>query len=191
MSEEVSDSLKLVVTNSLEALVRATPGFQDCFVNSPRPSETGLVTLAFGSSIAIKGAELNGCLAVSCTRELLQASHPSIQLGLKVDDAGLADWCGEITNQVVGRIKNRLSEMSVPFNMETPVRLPSAGSTFIGPSDFNAIHLDYESNSQPVMKVSFWIDSTLQDSMDKLAAHSADAGDVVFFSASEGEAILF
>jgi len=191
MSDEISESLKRVVMTSLEAMARATPGLKESCVNPPAQKPTGLETLAFGASIPFKGDKFHGCLAVSCTPAVLEASHPSIPLGLQVGQDGLADWCGEITNQIFGRIKNQLSDMNVHCSMETPMPLPPEGRTFQGPCDCKAVHLQYTDGQTPVMKVSLWIDLSLDESMEGLTAEAVDAGDVLLFSAAEGDTILF
>lgn len=52
------------------------------------------------------------------------------------------------------------------------------------------LNIQYLRESVPIMKVSLWIDLTLDDKLSDLSA-DADAGEVVFFSATAGDTILF
>jgi hypothetical protein len=80
--------------------------------NRPDLSPTPL--LPYAAILGFSGAELRGSLFVSIDARLLAASSPM------ATDTPL-DWCGEIANQLVGRIKNQLTRFDVGIEVGTPV----------------------------------------------------------------------
>lgn len=72
--------------------------------------------------IGFAGDSLRGCVGVAANLQAVLAVHP---LGLDADRRGrpAEDWLAEIANQVLGRVKHRLSGYSMEIAPSTPVVL--------------------------------------------------------------------
>lgn len=75
---------------------------------------------SYASVIGYSGMEMSGSLAIQCERKMLDLSHPNHSMGMPVEVSDLTDWAGEIANQVLGRIKNKLASAGVKLAMGTP-----------------------------------------------------------------------
>jgi hypothetical protein len=76
------------------------------------------------AAIDFSGEKIRGTVALRATRELIVGTSP----GRKTPDPAygqLADWTCELTNQLVGRIKNKLRSYSMPLTVNVPRLLPS------------------------------------------------------------------
>lgn len=70
--------------------------------------------------IGLSGDLITGSLAITCQEALLSHTHPNTAIGTPVDAADRVDWLGEISNQLLGRIKNLTLEYSVNFSLSAP-----------------------------------------------------------------------
>jgi CheY-specific phosphatase CheX len=77
----------------------------------------------FCSVIGFSGQEIKGNLILASPRELLDKSHPSKAMGMDVGEEDFADWIGEVSNQVVGRLKNGLLKFGANASLTTPTVL--------------------------------------------------------------------
>jgi CheY-specific phosphatase CheX len=72
------------------------------------------------ASIGFVSAEVRGALAITTRRELVMRAWPK-ELGAKPpSETAVADWCGELSNQLMGRLKNRLLEHGLALEQGTP-----------------------------------------------------------------------
>ena len=72
-----------------------------------------------GASIGFTGPVLRGALVLISTRRLIQRALPA-DVASGDTSAQVADWTGELTNQLLGRIKNKLLRYGVTLEMSTP-----------------------------------------------------------------------
>ncbi|HEY3497078.1 MAG TPA: chemotaxis protein CheX [Polyangiaceae bacterium] len=72
-----------------------------------------------GASIGFAGPELRGALVLISTRKLVRLALPR-EVQDRSSDEQLADWMGELANQLLGRIKNKLIAYGVNLAMGTP-----------------------------------------------------------------------
>lgn len=87
-----------------------------------------LKTLESSNFIAVIGfssRSFNGSLLLALPRGLVEHTLPAA-------GASLSDWCGELANQLLGRLKNRLVEYEVSINMTLPVVI--SGGRFAVPA---------------------------------------------------------
>ncbi|MEZ4742283.1 MAG: chemotaxis protein CheX [Bdellovibrionota bacterium] len=70
--------------------------------------------------IGFAGEAIKGSIAVAMGLPLLEASNPSKAMGMDVAEEDLADWLGEIANQIIGRVKNLILKYGVDFMITTP-----------------------------------------------------------------------
>ncbi len=72
----------------------------------------------FAAIIGFSGAQLRGSLVVTLDRALVEVSG-----GGQVEGNAQLDWVGEVANQVLGRLKNRLLQFGVNIDLSTPVAI--------------------------------------------------------------------
>ena len=72
--------------------------------------------------LGVASDKLNGTLFFSCNSDFLQRTHPTNK-GDSLESEELHDWLQEITNQVLGRVKNFLYEHGVKteLNHDLPI----------------------------------------------------------------------
>jgi CheY-specific phosphatase CheX len=71
------------------------------------------------SAIGLSGSTVRGALVVVARPSFFKLTYPS-ELGVPRSDDDVADWGGEVANQLLGRIKNRLSTYGLDFTTSTP-----------------------------------------------------------------------
>jgi chemotaxis protein CheX len=72
------------------------------------------------ASIGLAGADFRGALVVHAPPPFFQRSYPPSLKRTVVSDAAMVDWAGEISNQLLGRLKNRLCLFGLDFAISTP-----------------------------------------------------------------------
>lgn len=87
-------------------------------LDADAPPAAGIVAF-----IGFSGAKLTGSLALVLPEALVEETHP--MRGHVAGDAraALHDWAGEISNQVLGRLKNRLLAGDIVLQLSTPITL--------------------------------------------------------------------
>jgi CheY-specific phosphatase CheX len=76
----------------------------------------GLQSASLVSIIGFSSHALSGSLILSLPQAVAERTLP-------VEGASLADWSGELANQLLGRLKNQLLKYQVVINMSLPVVL--------------------------------------------------------------------
>jgi CheY-specific phosphatase CheX len=66
--------------------------------------------------IGFTGEDLRGSLMLACSREPLELAQAG-------GEASMRDWLAELTNQLLGRVKNRLLALGTVIHCSTPVVL--------------------------------------------------------------------
>lgn len=87
--------------------------------------------------IGFGGSALRGALLLSAPREVFARAYPGSHGEREVDDEELRDWAGELVNQLLGRIKNKLLARGVGIAISTPTAL-SAVHVRVGAAWTNA-----------------------------------------------------
>jgi hypothetical protein len=82
------------------------------------PPAAGIVAF-----IGFSGAKLTGSLALVLPEALVEETHPMRGRIAGDPRAALHDWAGEISNQVLGRLKNRLLGGGIVLQLSTPIPL--------------------------------------------------------------------
>jgi hypothetical protein len=105
-----------------------TYGVQLASDDSPVASTLGSVELV--SVIGFSSHTFSGSL-------LLASPNSVVEHTLSTSGASLADWSGELANQLLGRVKNQLLEYQVFINVSLPVVI--AGGSFALPAKTRAL----------------------------------------------------
>jgi CheY-specific phosphatase CheX len=75
----------------------------------------------FAATIGFASDDLHGVLVLTLARDIVERSLPkSLKAGKPGDDI-LADWTGELSNQMLGRLKNKFHASGVDISLGTPV----------------------------------------------------------------------
>jgi CheY-specific phosphatase CheX len=90
--------------------------------------------LHVGALIGFDGPQIRGSLMLICTFQAAARSRPAriggaaqLSSGVSRDWIIVRDWTGELANQLVGRVKNRLLVFGISFRIATPVALSGRG----------------------------------------------------------------
>lgn len=134
------------------------------------------VDLPLGATISFVSDHARGTLAVSPAEALSLASHPQAQ---EADEDALSDWVGEMANQLLGRLKNRLLPYGVELLCDTPMAV--SGKARIGGARRPATRLSFAGD---LGDLKLWFDVQVDDDM-VLKANSGDAAH------AEGDLVLF
>lgn len=97
----------------------------------PQGEPAPLQAQSFVSSLGATGEQLNLLSALSIEAGLLAAMHPILPAGGEPAQRDLEDWCRELNNQLVGRLKNKL----LRCGCEVMIGLP----TLVSGTDLSAI----------------------------------------------------
>jgi hypothetical protein len=134
---------------------------------SPRralDAESGEAGTELGSMISIRGGKTHGGLAFVAPMGLVASLIP-VPHRSESPEMAARDWCLEMANQLLGRLKNKLAAYSLTFDIGTPVCfsgrsirlvfLPDAEGvalTFIVASHEFRVYLDwsFETGALPV-----------------------------------------
>lgn len=78
------------------------------------------VDVPFASTIGFTSPKLIGVLVLTASRALVERSLPaSLRRGTPSDEI-IADWTGELSNQALGRLKNRFYAVGIEIALSTP-----------------------------------------------------------------------
>jgi hypothetical protein len=84
------------------------------------PAERTLQSVQLVSTIGFSSPTISGSLLLAIPNVVIQQTLPT-------QDANLADWSGELANQLLGRLKNQLLNYEVAINLALPVVLSGDG----------------------------------------------------------------
>lgn len=134
---------------------------------------TDAFDIVFCGIVGFTGDQMRGALLLATSKEPLGRTLPS-------SDASLREWIAELSNQLLGRIKNKLVAHGVTLHMSTPTvlrgqHIAPVSSTPIVPYTF--------SSGGGVVCV--WIDVEIMSGVD--LTQVTDVPDVM----SEGSGFLF
>lgn len=110
------------IRSSLEAVVREF--FRDYGLEVAPESSVSLApesapTSEITSVVGFKSEQLRGGLALVAPLSLVVATLPVVPSPTRLESQ-LLDWSGEMTNQLLGRLKNKLAALSIDFDIGSP-----------------------------------------------------------------------
>jgi CheY-specific phosphatase CheX len=145
MKKSVSEVLATIAPDALVE-VFASYGVHLEEQAAPRPFRGGSIIPkdAAGGAIAagvigFTGQTIRGTLLLATTLEIIGAARPAeirtrpLSKSSASDWIIARDWVGELTNQVLGRIKSRLRSYAIAFDVSPPTALSGAALTFAAP----------------------------------------------------------
>jgi len=88
--------------------------------------------VAYASVLGATGRGIRLSSTLSLDREVLVRTHPS---GSNVAERDVQDWCRELNNQLVGRLKNKLLRVGCDVATGLPVLIKGTDMVAVGASD--------------------------------------------------------
>jgi len=113
MLEENNEVLGRIVAESVEKVFEA----YDTELDKTPYERVGHEVVAV---IGYAADEVRGGLALGITKNLAERTMPT-------PDTPLYDWAGELANQILGRVRNRMLAYKVDIQIATPVVLHGLG----------------------------------------------------------------
>ena len=87
----------------------------------PEPRREAKAVNPLAATIGFTSENLRGFLMLSLDRELAARSLPANLRGLAGNEEILADWTGELSNQLLGRLKARFCPTGIEISLSTPI----------------------------------------------------------------------
>lgn len=136
----------------------------------------------YASVLGFSGDLMKGSLVISCKRILLEKSHPNIAMEMPVGEPEVLDWVGEIANQLLGRLKNKIAGAGVKFSMSTPTTMCGKSIQVSIPKDGCALWELYNGpHGDLVIHLLTVIDATVNfDAADNRSQVAAEGGAILF-----------
>ncbi len=112
---QIPGNLKKIVEESVQDFLKDTTNLDSYNLKETSFSLGETTAAEYASILGFSGEKMKGSVVISCQRPLLDKSHPNHSMGMPVSEPDFTDWAGEITNQTLGRIKNKLATAGVSF----------------------------------------------------------------------------
>jgi len=132
-----------------------------------------------GSIISLRGRHVRGGLAFLAPADLIARLLPVPDPQLV--DAQVRDWCSEMANQLLGRLKNKLAAYGIDFDVGTPTCFSGQGIRLVFVPDAEGICLAFEAASS---QMQVYLDCSLEPGALAVQTERLRA-------ATEGEVMLF
>ncbi len=149
--------------------------------HGPQPSQAELAGM-----VGFTSESMRGTVMIASTFSLFARSRPAairdqpVSAYVARDWLYLRDWASELTNQLVGRIKNRLVTFGVSLRVSTPTALSGSALAFATPTSKRTRPLVFTSERDEL-----WVffDAIIEPELELVPQGEA--------AAEEGELILF
>jgi hypothetical protein len=129
--------------------------------------------LMYCGVVGFTSDQMRGSILLAATREPLGRTSP-------VNDTSLREWIAELSNQLLGRFKNKLVSRGVNLHVSTPVVLRGVRLTPLTRTELRPLVFDCDDGC-----VCVWVDAELMKGVDLTVMHES-AGLI-----NEGEGMLF
>jgi CheY-specific phosphatase CheX len=117
MDSRSQDAIDNAVHQSVSGLFEAY-GYPVAPAAAPQTSSAAKECSDMAGVIGFCAEQLSGTVVVTTTEEVVLSTLPE-----GVSSPHSSDWLGELSNQLLGRLKNQLSEFGVVVQVSTPVVL--------------------------------------------------------------------
>lgn len=136
----------------------------------------------FAATIGFTSEHLRGILVLILDRSLALSSLPAFKREAPADDKLVADWTGELANQLLGRLKNGLHDYGLDIALGTPTVFAGQGMNHFSHKSPIFRCLSFEKNARCL--VEFQADYSPGFELQKQVNTAGDAlaeGEVMFF----------
>jgi chemotaxis protein CheX len=136
MTETNYEMLARVVAESVEKVF-------DAYDAPLKVSDAGAVGHEVVAVIGYAADEVRGGLALGVTKRLAEKTMPT-------PDTPVYDWAGELANQILGRVRNRMLAYKLDIQISTPVVLHGLGVQVAPPGHTGVRVASYQSGNEVV-----------------------------------------
>jgi hypothetical protein len=158
-------------------------GLHSCVVQESAPAVSGAGETAYVSVLCANGEGVALSSMIKIDKHLLASIHPLQPATVSQRD--LEDWCRELNNQLVGRMKNKLLRYGVTVSLGLPVLLTGTDVSAVAAPDLtindHSFALD---NGRLMLTLSTFVDPAIE--LKETESVSDDEGAYV-----EGSIALF
>jgi Chemotaxis phosphatase CheX len=112
------------------------------------------VPLLYCGVVGFSGEEMRGTLLLGTSREPLGRTSPA-------NDSSLREWIAELSNQLLGRIKNKLLTRGVNLHLSTPIVLRGEHISPVGRAELVPLAFSCDGGL-----VCVWLDYELKSGID-------------------------
>jgi len=125
------------------------------------------------SVIGFSAREMHGSLALAASESVVRASLPFA-------DGCPNDWLGELANQLLGRLKNRLYKYGLELDMAVPMVLRGLELQVHGEEHGRVMRFEYASPTGPIC---IWMDVDFDEHLmlEEQEQEASAEGAVLFF----------
>ncbi|HEY2404850.1 MAG TPA: hypothetical protein VGI10_02560 [Polyangiaceae bacterium] len=136
--------------------------------------------------IGFSAPVLRGALLLASTFEVVARARPPAVRNKKLSSASSSDWilardwAGELVNQVLGRIKNRMRSHGLLLEVSAPAALSGQALAFAKPKSPKTRPVLFDAHPD---KVWFWLDALWSSEVEATGGSGEErkAGDVILF----------
>lgn len=121
----------------------------DCYLVDEPPENTQFESPELGSVVGFRGKGVRGGLALVAPMDFIAELLP-VPRSVADGERQLRDWSGEMANQLVGRLKNKLSARSVDFEVGMPICFTGKGIRFVFLPDAEGLSLCFRAAATSV-----------------------------------------
>ena len=174
-------ALEDIIVQSVDEMLKATEGAFDYRLSGTDATSGRVIPVSVASVLGYSGDQMKGSLVVTCEKIFLEKSHPNLSIGMPVTDPDLLDWIGELTNQMLGRIKNKLAGSGVKFTMSTPTTVSGKSMQVNCPKDGFSLEKTYTGpHGQLVIHFLTVIDPSVSFKSQGIAPASSEGDSILF-----------
>lgn len=136
----------------------------------------------FAATIGFTSERIAGALVLIASRELASQSLPANLKSPAASDSIIGDWSGELSNQVLGRLKTRLCAIGVEIALSTPTVFAGKELRHLKPAYPLSMVLAFEGCGALIVEIQASIRGDFEVSEEVEAENAAPP---------EGEALFF
>lgn len=184
MTESFSPTVlldKIIVEQTIAQFAASDISLSRIEQPGPQPTHAELAGM-----VGFTSESMRGTVMIASTFSLFARSRPAtvrdqpVSAYVARDWLYLRDWASELTNQLVGRIKNRLVTYGVSLRVSTPTALSGSALAFATPSSKRAKPIVFSTGSDEL-----WVffDAIIEPDLELVPQGEA--------AAEEGDLILF
>lgn len=146
------ETIRPLVVDSCVSLFSADGTFVMSKGESSARQRTGDSMAGF---VGIVSAQISGGIGLAMPVALIRRTHPLYKRGGEPTERNQADWLCELTNQLAGRVKNKLLPYGIAFRISTPMAASGKDLCTLVTQESRIAPLEFDLGGQP-----FYVDFT-------------------------------
>lgn len=135
----------------------------------------------FAATIGFTAPRLRGVLVLIADRIVIERSLPANLRASEVEDAIVADWTGELANQVLGKLKKSLYATGIDIQLSTPAVFAGKGLRHFAQHSNLARRLLFQGDGLLIAELQADFDQDLEIGAESIDETSQPEGETLFF----------